>query len=255
MKIGKLVRRILYKILPLEAYLRTLSRMYFISFNLGLLKNNWNYAYPYFLKNIIKPGNICIDIGANLGYLTVLFAKLVGKQGKVYAVEPIKPILAVLRKNTKAFGNVEIVPYALGLENKKISLGNNTVKKQGFLGSGSHFVLDAGEGAQVEFEAEMRQGSQVFSQLEKLDFIKCDIEGFETVVLSEMEAIILKFEPLLLVETKGEKRKEMLDFFRARNYEAYTLEGEKLFIAKEEEAWDILFVPKSKTNSIEKYLD
>ncbi len=250
---GDSLRKILYKILPLETYLLVLSKMYFVSFDAGWLKKNRVYDYPYFLQKIIEEGDVCIDIGANLGYLSVVFARLVGKNGKVYSVEPIKPILSVLRKNTSEFPQVEIMPYALGTETKSIKLGNNTLNKNGFMASGSHFVLDKEEVAGIEFEAEMRQGSQLFANLKRLDFIKCDIEGFETVVIPEIKPIILKFQPMVLVESNGEDRKQMLQFFEKMNYKGFVVNDELLYPAKLDEKWDILFVPKSKMDMMRRH--
>jgi FkbM family methyltransferase len=255
---GNLLKRILYKNLPFETYLNVLSRLYFISFNSGLLKKNRLYDYPYFLKNIISQGDICIDIGANLGYLTVLFSKLVGKNGKVYAVEPVKPVLTVLQKNTKRLKNVEILPFALGAENKSIRLGNNTLKNAGFVATGSHFVLDnkitQSQNADVEFEAIMKKGSELFKDFIKLDFIKCDIEGYEIVVIPEMESVIKKFTPILLVETRRENRKKLLQFFMDINYKGYVLYKNFLYPAKEDEYWDILFVPEEKMETVRNYV-
>ena len=256
-KISSIIRQLLYKYLSFENYLYVLSKAYFLTFNLRMLKNNEAYAYPYFLKNIIKPGTVVIDIGANLGYLAVIFSKLVGDKGKVHAVEPVNPVRKILTKNTKGLTNIQIYPYALGNENKFIQLGNNTRIKKGYVASGSHFVMDQKANnkanTDVVFEAEMRKGSELFSQLDQLDFIKCDIEGFETVVLPEMEAIIMRFKPSLLVETGGSNRKQMLDFFNERNYDAYILNNGYLQPTNETESRDILFVHQEKHNSISKY--
>ena len=252
---GNLFRRLLYKYLPLEAYLNVLSKMYFLSFNLGLLKGNRYYDYPIFLNKIVKQGDVCIDIGANLGYLTVVLSKLAGVKGKVYAVEPVKPVLSALKKNTKHLKNVEVLPFALGDDNKLIQLGNNSIKNSGYLGSGSHFVLEKDADAEIVFEAEMRKGSELFGHLNKIDFVKCDIEGYEMVVIPEMEQIINKFKPILLIESLKEKRKQMLAFFKERNYNGYILNNKEiLYPAKEDEHWDMFFIHNDKMKVVEKYL-
>ena len=251
---GNWLRRVLYRVLPLETYLWVLSKLYFLSFNLGLIKNNRLYVYPYFLKNIVKKGDVCIDIGANLGYISVILAQLVGKTGKVYSVEPVKPVRAVLTRNTKQYQQVEIMPYALGEEDKAIKLGNNSLKAKGFVASGSHFVLDAEAEAEVEFTAQMKKGSALFADLPRLDFIKCDIEGFEIVVLPELAPVIDRFNPLLLVETSGDSRRQLMDFFSKRNYEALVWDGTKLQTTSANENWDILFIPKAKLSDFEAFL-
>ena len=253
-----MLRKILYTLLPFETYLNVLSKGYFISFKMGLLKGQKNYEYPYFLKNFIQEGDVCVDIGANLGYYSVLLSKLVGPKGQVYSVEPVKPMLAVLTKNTKSCKNLKIYPYALGTENKAIRLGNDTKKAQGYVGSGSHFVLDKkvnhSDSAETEFEAQMRRGSELFNHLPRLDFIKCDIEGYEVVVLKEIGMLIRKFKPILLIETRGKNRAELLDFFQKLDFQTFVLNGEQLKPTDGKGSWDILVVPNEKMNRVEKYV-
>ena len=258
-KIGSLIRTILFRSLSFENYLMVLSKAYFFAFNTGILKLSKSFEYPYFIKHLIKPGDVVLDIGANLGYLTVLFSKLVGENGKVHAVEPVGPVRNVLRQNTKRLKNIQIYPFALGAENTTIQLGNNTRIKKGYMGSGSHFVLEnnaaLGLGIDIVSEAEMRRGSQLFRGLDQLHFVKCDIEGFETVVLPEMKSLINRFKPILLVETAGAKRKQMLDFFSRNGFEAFVLDDGKLLSTNEKESRDIVFIHSDKlNNTINKYI-
>ena len=250
----KIVRRILYKVLPLKSYFSVLSKFYFISFKMGLLKGNKSYDYPYFLNNVIRKGDVCIDIGANLGYLSTLFSSLVGKTGKVYSVEPVKPVLEVLRKNTARLSNVEILPYALGEENKTIQLGNNTVGKNGFMASGSHSIMSAGPDVDVTFDAEMKKGSELFGDLEKLDFVKCDVEGYEVIVLKELAPVILKHRPMMLIEARDENRKELLEYFAANDFTSYILQQDQLTLATNEDFIDMLTVPNERLSEVDQFI-
>lgn len=251
MKVGQTIRKILYKTLSFETYLLTLSKMYFFSFRLGFLKNKPAFKYPYFLKNLVKTGNTVLDIGANLGYYATLFSSLVGKEGKVLCVEPVKPVLKVLRRNTKRCKNLEVFPYALGQENKSIMLGNDSVKEKGFVATGSHFVLDKNntdnENAELEFNAEMKKGSELFANLTKLDFIKCDIEGYEVVVLPELKPVIAKFKPTVLVESSIDKKAILVEFFSKLNYDVFVLNSNNLLeIDNPKGTDDVVFMHKEK---------
>ena len=248
MSISKTAKKLLYKTLSFEQYLRVLSKLYFISYKAGWLKNNPNIQYPYFLKNVIKKGDTIIDIGANLGYYTCLFAEWTGRDGKVYAVEPVEPVRNVLQRNARKFNWVEILPYALGTENKEIALGNDSLKSHGYVASGSHFVLDAAmaKNPEITFKAEMRRGSELFGKVPKIDFIKCDTEGYETIIFPEIQDVIRQHTPAVLVETGGENRKQILTLMQGLGYEPFVLKNQKLVSLQQTDTDDILFIHRGK---------
>jgi len=258
MNFGKFFRKLLYKNLSFEQYLNALSRLYFLSYTFGFFKNSPTFKYPNFLIKIIHKNDVVIDIGANLGYYTCLFARWVGKTGKVYAVEPVMPVRNILLKNTKKYPWVKVLPYALGNENKTIHLGNNTLKSRGFVASGSHFVLDKDNNAEdiespeVVFQAEMRKGSELFAELTRLDFIKCDVEGYEMVIIPEIQHIIKKFSPTVLIETGGENRLQIISIFTEMGYKSFILAHHKLRRLLPQDTSDILFIhPNSLLNNNE----
>jgi len=249
------IKKTIFKTLSFKQYLQIISKLYFLQYNLGLLKNNPSYKYHYFLKNIIKPNDVVIDIGANLGYYSKLFSKWVGAKGLVHSVEPVKEIREVLEKNIRGIKNINIYPYALGSENKKIKLGNNTRKERGFIASGSHSVLNDNENAVDEFDAEMRIGSELFAEVNKVDFIKCDVEGYEIYIIPELKGIISKFYPSVLIETRQEKRSFIINFFNDLNYSDFVLKNGLLYKSntfEEKVEDDILFIHK---NRLETYKD
>lgn len=254
-KPGQIIKKIIFKFLSFKQYLRLLSRFFFFFYNTGLLKYKDSFKYHYFLKKLINKGDVIIDIGANLGYFSKLFSIQTGDEGWVYAVEPIKEMRDVFKKNVKKRKNITIIPYALGNENKKIRMGNDTRKSSGYIASGSHFVLDADSEAFDEFNAEMKKGSELFIDLEKIDLIKIDIEGFETVVIPEILNLINSFKPILFVETKGENRKKILSLLAENHFEGYVLNESILNPAKENGSADIIFIHKDKKQLITKYLD
>lgn len=88
----------------------------------------------------IKPGSTVLDIGAHIGYYTLLAAKRVGSSGKVYAFEPNKENIALLSRNVKinGFKNVILVEKAVADSTKKQKLFLNP------LSSGMHSLLDLG---------------------------------------------------------------------------------------------------------------
>ena len=246
-KFEKKIRKLLFKLLSFKQYLTLVSMSYFLLYKSGILKNNPSFKYHYFLKNIIKKNDIIIDIGANLGYFSIPFSKWVGQKGFVYAVEPIHQMREVLQKNIGKRKNIKVVPYALGSENKNIKMGNDTRKNSGVIATGSHFVLEENARAEDEFSAEMKKGSELFGNIEKLDFIKCDVEGYETVIIPEMKNIIINHKPIMQIETSGEKKIFLLDFLLGIGFNGYVLKDNRLYSATEENIeGDLLFIHKSK---------
>ena len=239
---GKLFHRILYRLLSLENYLRVVSRMFFLYRALGLGRKGRALEYVYHLPQLVKAGDTVIDIGANLGYYTCPLADIVGAEGRVYAVEPVPVIFSVLKRNVGKRKNVELLNYALGEEERNIEMANDSVAAAGYFGTGRNFVSE-GELSQdaVKFTAQMRRGSELFGGLEKLDFIKCDIEGYERVVLPELKPLIEKFHPTVLVETDGESRQQMVKMFKEMDYRAYMLVGGKEVELDPEGDKDIIF--------------
>lgn len=225
------LKKLAFRTLSLQHYLRFLQWGYFTAYHLGILRNSPVYIYHYFVKNLIRKGDYVLDIGANLGYYSKLFSAWVGHEGKVFAVEPVRPYNEAFRRATRKRKNIVLYPYALGTEEKEITMVAPLYA--GYLHTGLPHVDDGseGNGPEIEalaFRAEMKIPSRLFGDLEKLDYIKCDIEGFETTVLKDLEEVIRRHKPVVQVEVLEPNQPELLDFFRSLEYEAYQLAGKRL---------------------------
>ncbi len=221
---GKLLHRLLYRALSLEGYLRVVSRLFFLARALGIGRRGRALEYNYHLPQLLRRGDIAIDIGANLGYYTRPMADIVGAEGRVYAVEPVPVIFSVLERNVRGRGNVSLMNYALGEQDDTIEMANDSVAEAGYFGTGRNFVSEGKLSMQaIRFSAQMRRGSELFGALERVDFIKCDIEGYERVVIPQLRPIIERHHPTVLIETDGQTREQIIDIFSAMGYKAYML--------------------------------
>jgi FkbM family methyltransferase len=246
----KSVKKFIFKYLKLENYLRILQWGYFFSYTIGLLRGSKNYAYHYFVKKMIHNGDVVIDIGANLGYYSILFAKWVGPLGKVFSVEPIAVYNKIFNERACKYSNIQLYPYALGLEEKSIELISSS--SSGYLSTGLPHVYDSTKDVSIEsqsfrFEAQMKVPSLLFKDLEKIDYIKCDVEGFELVILSDMKELIRRCRPKVQVEVWSENEEKILHLFEELRYLPYRLHRGKLILQKRKEKQingDYIFLPE-----------
>ena len=246
---GKTMQRLLYKSLSQENYLRCLQRGYFWAYRLGCLKFFSSYQYHYFSKKLINKGDTIIDIGANLGYYSILFAKWTGKTGKVYSVEPVKIFNKIFTEKAKKHSNITLYSCALGSEEKSIKLVSSLLS--GYLNTGLPHVYDSTKDGEFDnqdfiFETQMKKPSILFNELEKIDYIKCDVEGFEYIVLSEMKALIQKHKPKIQVEVWSENEEKILTLFNELGYSPYKLHKSKLILqnnANNQLEGDYIFLP------------
>lgn len=221
---SKLLHRLLYRLLPLKWYLWSVSRLFFLCYGLGWGRKKRSMEYVYHLPNLVQKGDTAIDIGANLGYYSRPLSQIVGNEGRVYCVEPVPVIFEVLKRNMHRRANATLLNYALGEESGCVDMVNDTVAEVGYFGTGRNAVSDGQSSAEaIHFTVQMRRGSELFADLERLDFIKCDIEGYERIVLPEMRALIERFHPVVLLETDGDTRRDMVAMFADMGYRAYTL--------------------------------
>jgi FkbM family methyltransferase len=209
--INRIVRRILYKILGDKNYLLLVSNIFLRMYHSGRAKKK--YSELYFLKNLVKEGDVCIDIGANLGYYSIPLAELVGETGKVYAVEPVQLFKNVLERNLKNYNvstQVEVIPFALGdTDNKEMEMGTPVV--DGLIHFGYTKILTSHENViKNTYKVKVNRPQTLFKDLEKLDFIKCDIEGYEGKVIPEFVETIKKFKPTIQIEISSEENREMI---------------------------------------------
>jgi len=244
------IKRFIFKTVGLINYLRILQRSYFLLYRTGLLKFNPTYSYHYFVKHLINKGDVIIDIGANLGYYSFLFARWVGKSGRVFAVEPVSVYNEIFNEKAEKYKNIILYSYALGEEEKSVELVSSS--QDGFLNTGLPHIHDpqrdgSADKHEFKFEAPMRIPSKLFGNLDRIDYIKCDIEGYEYIVLSNMKEIIRKFKPKIQVEVCPDNEIKLRELLEGLGYLPYKLYKYRLVLLSEIEQpipGDMIFIPQ-----------
>lgn len=144
-----------------------------------------------FLKEHIKPGMTVVDIGANIGFYTVLFSKMVGEKGQVHAFEPDKLNFKHLVSNTRKLKNVVI-------NNAAVSDKTGKIKLYQFGSNVEHKTYDNGEGKSY-IEIDCVSLNDYFKKGESIGLIKTDTEGYDYFVVNGMKELIKKQKQIALV--------------------------------------------------------
>lgn len=218
------IRRILYAVLGRRRYLALVSGVFLGLVRLRLVDRQ--YPELFFLRQIVHPGDCCIDIGAHLGYYSVTLSKLCGPRGVVWAVEPIPIFGEVLRRNLARSGsdNVRVLSYALGSKDGSIRMTTPIV--EGVFRHGlTHVVDHPAETAAATYEVEMSVPDKLFDSIDRLDFVKCDVEGHEVEVFSHFTTVLDRHRPIVQVEIGSTNNKrQMFDLMTALGYSMFYLE-------------------------------
>lgn len=151
---------------------------------------------------LVRRGDTVLDIGANEGYYTRLFAALVGPRGSVHAFEPVPPTFARLQENAGRAGRVRLNNLALADEAKETDLylpgddhGQAALKPHTFGSWSAEPSVRTWRCRTTTLDAYTAE-----RQLGALDFVKCDVEGAELLVLRGARQAIERFSPLLFLE-------------------------------------------------------
>ena len=243
-----IIRVILFKILGIKCYLRLVSRTFVKLTSWGFMKDR--NPELFYLHTIVKPGFYCLDIGANLGYYSVKLSNIVGEKGKVFSVEPVPMFNEIWKRNIKVskYNNAELLPYALGEKAQTIQMGTPVIS--GVLHHGMTKVIeDKTKENYVQFyDVEMKNPDELFLNLERLDFIKIDIEGYESIVFANIINTLKKHRPIIQSELGGdENRKKVIEILREIGYTPKLLINGELVVASEqdikEKDQDFYFIP------------
>ncbi len=243
----KTIKKLLAKILSQKAYLRTLHRVFYLLFDLGFLRGDKRFKYHYMVKKIVQKDFVVVDIGANLGYFAKNFSRL-ASDGKVIAIEPVPMFYGVLTYFLGGKKNVEIHNLALGKEEGSITMV--MPESDGFIRTGLPHIAHSEEEKKMHKTQEVKivKAHEFVGKIPKIDYIKCDIEGYEGIVFQEIKPILNTQRPFVQIEISEENKSSLIQLFNDIDYLQFGICGFQ-FVSEEgdqKEEGDYFFVPREK---------
>jgi FkbM family methyltransferase len=146
-------------------------------------------------SRMIRAGDTVIDVGANVGFYTLLFARLVGPSGTVHAFEPVMGDALERNVELNGYSNVTIHRVAVGANAGHVTLGNPLLR----VSSGS-WQRSSSEGAREVSQVALDQFVQ-----EQVAFLKVDVEGMEPDVVAGLSSSLANRRvDALMIEIAGE---------------------------------------------------
>lgn len=168
-----------------------------------IFEGYWEFWLSKHFARVIMPGDTVIDIGANLGYYTILAADLVGEGGKVVAIEPNPEVFRRLAASVAVNG------YTSRVDARNIALSDRatTGKADFFVPRGEpkngSFLAAGADKARLSTLGEVfavELGALRADRFERVDFIKIDVEGAELGVLRHLAPIMAHHRPKIVCE-------------------------------------------------------
>jgi len=156
----------------------------------------WAQAETRLFRELLKPGMVVIDVGANIGYFSLLASTLVGPGGRVHAFEPDPVNCGLLKKSVRMnhASNIEVVQAALSNNDNPISLFLNSQNK------GDHRIWEATGESRTKITVKAMTLDRYLNETGTVPtFIKIDVQGAEGQVLAGMKETLARTTPAYLI--------------------------------------------------------
>jgi len=219
--IGKLLRLPL-KLIPSDKILPILQgglkgKKWIVgSSNHGCWLGSYEYEKQTLFNRIITVGSVVYDIGAHVGFYTLLASALVGPRGKVIAFEPLPRNIRYLKEHLRLnrCDNVLVVEVAVGDESGIASFEEGPNSYTSHLSPKGCFKVKT-----------VRLDDLVLSgEIPLPDYMKIDVEGAEFLVLSGAKSILSNYHPTIFLATHGSVvHQKCCEFLKSIGYDLQSI--------------------------------
>jgi len=199
--------------------------------SLGCLQDQYEIPETRFMRSVLKPTDVFVDVGANVGWYTMLASTIIGEGGHIHAFEPRKPTVDYLQR-TVALNDLDnlVSVYPIGLSNEpkaeKLMWGAGSTN-----GGGASFSRGDISEEMVYQQIEVQPLDCL--SLEHVAVIKIDVEGAEPLVAEGARTTVERDRPIILTEVLPSQLHRVsrcspddyISFFLSRGYRGYIVDG------------------------------
>lgn len=153
----------------------------------------YELEHQKFMLEVIKAGSTVLDIGANVGYHTILLSKIVGYKGKVFSFEPYAGSLYYLKRNVEINKCVNVVAINLAISDLDGTFS--------FFATTDAHKCHLSERGNISVRTTTLDNLREKGIIDKPDFIKMDIEGAEVKALNGAIKLLENDRPIILLST------------------------------------------------------
>lgn len=239
-------------------YVDTRSRDHGVHLMYG---GRWEEAYTAAFIKLLRPGSTVVDVGANLGWYSMIAAPIVGRSGKIIAIEPNKNLARLLYASFEINGFrdfCEVYNVAAGDRFGMLDLTLNTDRPGHAYAQEEGTFIPLGESTVSESNHIVQSvilDDLIFSREGKLaDVIKMDIEGFEGVALRGLELHLSTNQELRLIiewnmrmDDSPSPKRETAKLLSKYNFLPFSVSDDGSFIARQ---WNDLITSNELVNIV-----
>ncbi len=221
----------------------------------GIYFGTFEFENTFLFFDLIKKGDIIVDIGANIGFYSLLAASKLQDGGKVYSFEPSKFIINELKSNIEInnYKNIEVFDFALSdSSGKKDFYRCEDDAYNSLLAKPMQKVVSIDSVDVITLDDFI-----MMNNISKIDVIKIDAEGLDYEILKGAQQTIMNFKPIIFCEYNSyylndKSKAEFIDYLERSGYELRFIKKNRFSFSIENfnqnttSASEIICIPKYK---------
>jgi len=186
------------------------------SSNHGCWIGSYEHEKQILFSEIVTEGAVVYDIGAHVGFYTLLASEIVGQRGKVIAFEPLPQNLHYLNEHLllNKCDNVKVIETAVAEESGTAFFTEGISSSMGYLSLAGNIEVK-----KVALDELMLSG-----KIPPPEYLKIDVEGAEILVLSGAKSLLVRYHPVIFLATHGfEVHRQCCEFLSSIGYELQSI--------------------------------